>query len=54
MVDIPKLRGLLDDWPEHTITDLKDDRYFQLPVNIPMTYQVARFVQRVKGVNLPD
>jgi len=54
MVDIPKLRGLLDDWPNETITDLEDDRFFQIPVNIPMTYQIARFVQRVKGVNLPD
>jgi len=54
MVDIRKLRGLLENWPDQTVTDLKDDRLFQLPVNIPMTYQVARFVQRVKGVNLPD
>ena len=51
MIDVDLLRKLLDEWPESTITDLADDRVFQLPVILPMTLQIARFVQREKGVN---
>ena len=52
MIDIGKLQKLLDDWPENTVVDLDDERFYLLPVNVPLTMQVARFVQRVKGVNL--
>jgi len=52
MIDIPRLQALVDDWPDHTITDSADDRRFFLPVNLPLALQVGRFVQRVKGTNL--
>ncbi len=53
MIDVPRLQALVDDWPEHTITDGADDRRFFLPVNLPLALQAGRFVQRVKGTNLP-
>jgi len=53
MVNVDLIRDLLDDWPDATVSDRNDDRIFQLPVVVPMTLQVARFVQREKGVNLP-
>ena len=52
MIDIPRVQKLLDDWPEQTVVDVNDDRFFLLPTVVPMTMQVARFVQREKGVNL--
>lgn len=51
MVNVEMVRNLLDDWPGQTVTDLDDDRFFQLPVLLPMTLQIARFVQREKGTN---
>ena len=53
MIDIPRLEALLEGWPAHTVTDGEDDRRFFLPVNVPLALQAGRFVQRVKGTNLP-
>jgi asparagine synthase (glutamine-hydrolysing) len=53
MIDIPRLEALLDDWPDQTVTKRDDDRSFFLPVHVPLALQAGRFVQRVKGVNLP-
>lgn len=54
MIDIPRMQRFLNDWPEENILDLKDDRFLQLQINLPMTLQIARFVQQTKGVNVPD
>ena len=51
MIDIPRLRALLDDWPEQTVVDSGDDRRFYLPGKIPMAMQIGRFVQLTKGSN---
>ena len=53
-MDVDALQALIDNWPESTVTDLKDERFFQIPVNLPMALQIARFVQREKGSNAPN
>lgn len=52
MLDFEQLRELIDNWPEQSVTDHKDDRFSQLQITLPMAMQVARFVQREKGSNL--
>ena len=54
MVDLQSLEDLVKNWPEHTVTDLNDDRFFQIPNNLPMALQISRFVQRERGSNTPS
>lgn len=51
MIDLPRIKAMLEDWPEHTIVNDADDRVFFLPVNVPMAMQIGRFVQLFKGTN---
>jgi len=51
MIDIPRMRQLLDDWPQETVVSRYDDRTFFLPVNVPLTLAAGRFVRWVKKVN---
>lgn len=51
MINLPRLRGLLSDWPDQTVTDVNDDRRIHLQTTLPIALQIGRFVQRVKGVN---
>ena len=51
MIDLPRLKTLVDNWPNETITDESDDRQFYLPVVLPMALQVAHFVRKVSGRN---
>ena len=53
MIDIPRLRRLLDDWPERTVISRFDDRSFFLPVIVPMTLAAGHFVRWVNGANDP-
>ena len=51
MIDVPRLRQMLEDWPARAPLDDPDGRHFQLGINLPMAMQVARFVQLTKGSN---
>lgn len=53
MINVELLKNLVNDWPEKTINDPSDDRVFQIPILLPMALQIARFVEREKGLNRP-
>ena len=52
LIDFQRLEALLSNWPKQTIVDRNDDRRYYLPGHLPATLQIARFVQKTKGVNL--
>lgn len=54
MIDVDRLRGMIDAWPDQSITDSRDPRRSALPVLLPLALQVGRFVLRVKGSNRLD
>jgi asparagine synthase (glutamine-hydrolysing) len=51
MIDVPRLRAALEDWPEQTVTD----RFQALPIEmaVPRGLLTARFVNWVEGRNQP-
>ena len=51
MIDVPRLRAALEDWPEQTVTD----RFQALPIEmaVPRGLLTARFVHWVEGRNQP-
>ncbi len=54
MIDVDRLRDMIDAWPDQSITDSRDPRRSALPVLLPLALQVGRFVLRVKGSNRLD
>ncbi len=51
MIDLRRLKELVDNWPEGSVVDKKDDRWFYLPVVLPMALQIGHFVRKVSGRN---
>jgi asparagine synthase (glutamine-hydrolysing) len=51
MIDIPRLRASLEDWPERTETDFR--RYSTREYAVPRAVLTARFVNYVEGRNQP-
>ncbi|MFL6783261.1 MAG: asparagine synthase-related protein [Sphingomicrobium sp.] len=50
ILDIPRLRAALEDWPEHTETD--PQKYFAPEFAVPRGLLTARFVNYVEGRNV--
>jgi asparagine synthase (glutamine-hydrolysing) len=50
MVDLPRLRGALEDWPDHTLTDRH--MAFSREVAVPRGLLTARFVKWAEGRNI--
>jgi len=51
MLDIPRLRASLEDWPDRTETDFR--RYSAREYAVPRAVLTARFVNYVEGRNQP-
>ena len=51
MLDIPRLRAALDDWPEQTEVDFR--KYSTREYAVPRGLLTARFVKHVEGRNEP-
>ena len=49
MVDVPRLRAALEDWPDHTETD--PQKYFTREFAVPRGLLTARFIRYVEGRN---
>jgi asparagine synthase (glutamine-hydrolysing) len=49
MLDVPRLRAALEDWPDHTVTD--PQMYFGREFAVPRALLTARFIQYVEGRN---
>ena len=51
IVDVPRLRAALEDWPEHTETD--PQKYFAREFAVPRGLLTARFINYVDRRNQP-
>jgi hypothetical protein len=51
MLDLPRLRAALEDWPESTETE--PDKFLGAQLAVPAALAIARFVNYVEGRNAP-
>jgi asparagine synthase (glutamine-hydrolysing) len=51
MLDIPRMKSALEDWPTSTPIARDDDTRHFVPLSMTAAMQIGRFVQRVKGYN---
>lgn len=51
MLDLPRLRAALEDWPDETVLD--PQRYFTAEFAVPRALLAARFMRFVEGRNTP-
>jgi asparagine synthase (glutamine-hydrolysing) len=51
MLDVPRLRAALEDWPDHTETD--PIKAFAVQLAVPSALLAARFINYVEGRNQP-
>lgn len=52
VLDLPRIRKLLDGWPTDTPVHPTDPRIWMLPRCLPHALAVGRFIRRTKGANL--
>lgn len=52
LIDFPRIRKLLDDWPEKTPVDAEDPLSYLLPAALPHALAVGQFIRWTKGANL--
>jgi hypothetical protein len=52
LIDFPRIRKILDEWPAQTPVDTADPLSYLLPAALPHALAVGQFIRWTKGANL--